>query len=208
MGCHFLLCGIFLTQGLNPGLPHVEGLHSSVEQSVMALVHTFHTEKIYPSPANKQLCLKTGCHNESSLFFSRETQAKRTFERESECLLWKQSQNSEQQRKFCELRSSVIIFSSTLACKIPWTDGVTKSRTRLSNFTFTFHFHTLEKEMATHFLENPRDRGAWWTAIYGVLQSRTRLKWRSSSSSSDYFSQKALVKWHYGVLFSHLLKFR
>ena len=28
--------------------------------------------------------------------------------------------------------------------------GVTKSRTRLSNFTFTFHFHALEKEMATH----------------------------------------------------------
>ena len=28
--------------------------------------------------------------------------------------------------------------------------GVIKSRTRLSNFTFTFHFHALEKEMATH----------------------------------------------------------
>ena len=33
-----------------------------------------------------------------------------------------------------------------------WTavHGVTKSQTRLSNFTFTFHFHALEKEMATH----------------------------------------------------------
>ena len=29
--------------------------------------------------------------------------------------------------------------------------GVTKSQTRLSGFTFTFHFHVLEKEMATHF---------------------------------------------------------
>ena len=28
--------------------------------------------------------------------------------------------------------------------------GVVKSRTRLNNFTFTFHFHALEKEMATH----------------------------------------------------------
>ena len=28
--------------------------------------------------------------------------------------------------------------------------GVAKSRTRLSDFTFTFHFHVLEKEMATH----------------------------------------------------------
>ena len=32
-------------------------------------------------------------------------------------------------------------------------------------------------------LENPRDKGAWWAAIYGVAQSRTRLKWLSSSSS-------------------------
>ena len=32
-------------------------------------------------------------------------------------------------------------------------------------------------------LENPRDRGAWWAAVYGVAQSRTRLKQLSSSSS-------------------------
>ena len=31
-------------------------------------------------------------------------------------------------------------------------------------------------------LENPRDGGAWWAAIYGVAQSRTRLMWLSSSS--------------------------
>ena len=48
--------------------------------------------------------------------------------------------------------------SSTLAWKIPWTEepgglqshGVAKSRTRMSDFTFTFHLHALEKEMATH----------------------------------------------------------
>ena len=34
-------------------------------------------------------------------------------------------------------------------------------------------------------LENPRDAGAWWAAVYGVTQSRTRLKWLSSSSSSS-----------------------
>ena len=34
-------------------------------------------------------------------------------------------------------------------------------------------------------LENPRDRGAWWAAVYGVAQSQTRLKWLSSSSSSQ-----------------------
>ena len=49
--------------------------------------------------------------------------------------------------------------SSTLAWKIPWMEepawwaavhGVAKSRTRLSDFTFTFHFYVLEKEMASH----------------------------------------------------------
>jgi len=34
-------------------------------------------------------------------------------------------------------------------------------------------------------LENPRDRGAWWAAFYGVAQSWTRLKQLSSSSSSS-----------------------
>ena len=33
-------------------------------------------------------------------------------------------------------------------------------------------------------LENPRDGGAWCAAVYGVTQSRTRLKWFSSSSSN------------------------
>ena len=41
--------------------------------------------------------------------------------------------------------------SSTLAWKIPWTEEPGRlSRTWLSDFTFTFHFHALETEMATH----------------------------------------------------------
>ena len=35
-----------------------------------------------------------------------------------------------------------------------------------------------------YYLENPRDGGAWWAAVYGVTQSWTRLKRFSSSSSS------------------------
>ena len=35
-------------------------------------------------------------------------------------------------------------------------------------------------------LENPRDRGAWWAAVYGVVQSWTWLKWLSSSTSKIY----------------------
>jgi len=36
-------------------------------------------------------------------------------------------------------------------------------------------------------LENPRDRGAWWAAVYGVTQSRAQLKQLSSSSSISNF---------------------
>ena len=35
-------------------------------------------------------------------------------------------------------------------------------------------------------LENPRDGGAWWAAVYGVAQSRTRLMRLSSSSSRKH----------------------
>ena len=59
--------------------------------------------------------------------------------------------------------------------------GVTGGWTRLSDFTLTFHFHALEKEMATH-----SSVLAWRIpAVYGVAQSRTQLKWLSSSSSWD-----------------------
>ena len=47
------------------------------------------------------------------------------------------------------LEKAMAPHSSTLAWKIPWTEEP-KSRTRLSDFTLTFHFPALEKEMATH----------------------------------------------------------
>ena len=58
-----------------------------------------------------------------------------------------------------QVHGAILITVSTLAWKIPWAEepdglqstvhGVAKSRTQLSDFTFTFHFHALEKEMAT-----------------------------------------------------------
>ena len=64
--------------------------------------------------------------------------------------------------------------------------GSLKSRTRLSDFTFTLHFHALEKEMATHSsvlaLRIPGTGKPGWAAVYGVAQSRTWLMRRSSSN--------------------------
>ena len=54
--------------------------------------------------------------------------------------------------------------------------GVPMSRTQLSDFTFTSHFHELEKEMATQSVFLPGEsqgQGAWWAAIYAVTQSDT-----------------------------------
>ena len=48
--------------------------------------------------------------------------------------------------------------------------GVANSQTRLSDFTFTFHFHALEKEMATH-LESQGQR----SLVGGRLWGRTEL---------------------------------
>ena len=74
--------------------------------------------------------------------------------------------------------------SSTLAWKIPWAeepDSCSPWGRWGSDTTerLHFHFHALEKEMATH-----SSVLAWRIpAVYGVAQSRTRLKWLSSSSS-------------------------
>ena len=57
---------------------------------------------------------------------------------------------------------------------------VAQSQTRLSDFTFTFHFSCIGEgngnPLQRSCLENPRDGEAWWAAVYGVAQSQTRLK--------------------------------
>ena len=51
-------------------------------------------------------------------------------------------------------------------------------------------------------LENPRDGGAWWAAVYGVAQRRTGLKWLSSSRDDkmpfglDKMNDLGIVMWH------------
>ena len=82
--------------------------------------------------------------------------------------------------------------SSTLAWKIPWTEEPGRLQFMGSlrvRHDWTTHFSlscTGEghgNPLQCSCLEHPKDRGAWWAAIYGVAQSRTRLKWPGSSSS-------------------------
>ena len=82
--------------------------------------------------------------------------------------------------------------------------GVAEGWTRLSDFTFTFHFHLLEKEMATHSSvlawRIPGTGGALWAALYGVSQSPTRLK-RLSSSSSMHCATFNCLRFHHLAYF-------
>ena len=93
--------------------------------------------------------------------------------------------------------------SSTLAWKIPWKEkpgGLQSMGSLESDTTERLHFHfSLScigegngNPLQCSCLENPRGGEAWWAAIYGVAQSRTRLKRLSSSSSSSSSSRAAI----------------
>ena len=91
--------------------------------------------------------------------------------------------------------------SSTLAWKLLWMEepgglqsmGLRRVRhdwaTSLSLFTF-MHWRRKCNPLQCSCLENPRDGGTWWAAVYGVAQSRTWLKRLSSSSSSSKITVK------------------
>ena len=80
--------------------------------------------------------------------------------------------------------------SSTLAWKIPWTEEPGRLQS-MGSLRFGHDWVTSlscigggnGNPLLCSCLENPRDGGAWWAAVYGVAQSQTRLKRLSSSSS-------------------------
>ena len=85
---------------------------------------------------------------------------------------------------------------SPLAWKIPWTEEPGRLQymgSLESDMTERLHFHVSlscigegnGNPLQCSCLENPRDGGAWWAGVYGVVQSRTWLKRFSSSSSSS-----------------------
>ena len=95
--------------------------------------------------------------------------------------------------------------SSTLAWKIAWAEepgrlqSVGSLRVRhdwaTSRSCFTFMIGEGNgNPLQCPFLENPRDGGAWWAAVYGVAQSQTRLKRLCSSSSSIAHTQCCIAE--------------
>ena len=101
-------------------------------------------------------------------------------------------------------KASMATHSSTLAWKIPWMEepGRLPSMGSLRvgyDWVISISLFTScigggnSNPLQCSCLENPRNGGAWWAAIYGVTQSRTRLKWLSCSSSSS--STHSKFKW-------------
>ena len=99
--------------------------------------------------------------------------------------------------------------SSTLAWKIPWTEEpgrlqFTGSLRVGDDLATSLHFSLScigegnGNPLQCSFLENPRDRGAWWAAISGVTQSQTRLKRLSYSgrSAATLAESNAVEKMH------------
>ena len=96
--------------------------------------------------------------------------------------------------------------SSTLAWKIPWMEepgGLQSMGSLEMDTTERLHFHfSLScigegngNPLQCSCLENPRDRGAWWAAVYGVAQSRTWLKRLSSSITTKIPSSLDYLVW-------------
>ena len=79
---------------------------------------------------------------------------------------------------------------AAVPCTEPVTEGQFRTHLVTADTTERLHFHFSlpcigegnGNPLQCSCLENPRDGGAWWAAIYGVAQSQTRLKQRSSSS--------------------------
>ena len=93
------------------------------------------------------------------------------------------------------LEKEMAIHSSTLVWKIPWIEepgGLRSMGSLQLGTTERLHFHFSLSGIGEgngnplwcSCLENPRDGGAGWASVYGVAQSRTRLKQLSSCSSS------------------------
>ena len=83
-----------------------------------------------------------------------------------------------------QLEKAMATHSSTLAWKIPWTrgmEGCSPWGRKESDMTGRLHFHFSllcigegnDNPLECSCLEDPRDGGAWWAAVYGVAESDT-----------------------------------
>ena len=119
---------------------------------------------------------------------------------------------SKSQKDFCVDMNKLILkviwrekvmapHSSTLAWRIPWVEepgrcspwGRYKSdTTERLHFSLSCIGEGNGNPLQCSCLENPRDEETWWAAVYGVAQSRTWLKWLSSSIQVGWWKMASL----------------
>ena len=115
------------------------------------------------------------------------------------CSPWGHEESDMTERlHFHALEKEIATHSSILAWRIPGTGELhglqSKGLVRVGHDQVTSYFHFPlscigegnGNPLRRSCLENPRDGGAWWAAVYGVAQSQTQLKQLSSSSSSSH----------------------
>ena len=156
MGCHFLLQGIILTQGLNPHLLCLQ--HWQVTSLTLQHLGISKEKKVLLKKINAVIYM----------------------------------------HKY--LRGTVLIFvnGTPLQCsclEIPWMEEPGRLQSigslRVGHDWVTSLSCIGEgngNPLQSSCLENFRDGGAWWAAVYGAAQSWTQLKWLSSSSSTDSYN--------------------
>ena len=103
------------------------------------------------------------------------------------------------------LEKAMALHSSTLVWKIPWMEEPGRLQSMGSqrvghdwatSLSLSCFGEGNGNPIHCSCLKNPRDRGAWWAAVYGVAQSWTWLKRLSSNSSSSFhFSHLFTMKW-------------
>ena len=194
VGSHSLLQGIFPTQGLNPGLPSalqvdslLSGGYQGSPRMLEWVIHPISRESSWSRNWTGISCIAGG------FFTCWATKEAPSFNYSCVICCFKFDVSS------CAPGEAMAPHSSTLAWKIPWAEepGRLQSMGSLeSDMTERLHFHfslscTGEgngNPLQCSCLENPRDGGAWWAVVYGVTQSRTRLKRLSSMYPSVHCS--------------------
>ena len=104
------------------------------------------------------------------------------------------------------MKKAIAPHSRTLAWKIPWTEEPCRLQSMGSRRVGQDWAISLScigegngNPLQCSCLENPKDGGGWWAAVYGIAQSQTRLKRLSSSSSSSVL--------HHFIIFQFTFKY-
>ena len=152
-----------------------------------------------PGVVQKSMKLLAGCWwvPRADKYFTLRIKTQQTWWR---CLMYCQAQSICLLFYISSLEKAIAPHSSTLAWKTPWTEepgGLQSMGSLRVRHDWVTSLSCIGEgngnPLQCFCLENPRDKGAWWAAVYGVTQSQTPLKWLSSHISLEQSYHRAAV---------------